>query len=175
MQTELKTRMTFFYKFFLLGALFVWLPLAAGAKPANKPAAKLPPRKELKQMIKRALLDWNKAVQSRDFTGFYNGAATIFKKNTSLKKMRSNFKGFIDKKINIKSIQNLEPVFEPAPKIGKVHGVDGVLQLSGTYKTKPEMTQFTLMYVREKSTWKLAQISVYIGSGAFMASDGEME
>jgi hypothetical protein len=175
MQTELETRMKFSCNSLLLGVLFVWLPLATGAKPQKQPDVKLPPRKELKQMIKRTLLDWNKAVQSGNFTGFHNGAATIFKKNTSLKKTRSNFKGFIDKKINITSIQNLEPVFEPAPKIGKVHGVDGVLQLSGTYKTKPEITQFTLMYVREKSTWKLAQISVYIGSGAFMASDGEME
>jgi hypothetical protein len=121
-------------KIVLLSFLLATTSGANQAKPDKRAVETLPSQKALKQMSKNTLQLWNQAVQTKDFTAFYSSAATEWKRKSSPKTMRRAFQKFIDKKINIQSIQRLEPVFTTAPSIGSVKGHKGVLQISGCTK-----------------------------------------
>ena len=54
---------------------------------------------ELKKLTDATLLSFNGAVQSQDFTAFYESTAKLWQKETSPDKLKAAFKSFIDKKI----------------------------------------------------------------------------
>jgi hypothetical protein len=119
--------------------------------------SKLPPNKELKALAFDSLSAFNKSVQKKDFTGFYNDRlSSQLREQVSLEKFSETFRVFIEKGYDISSIAQSEAVFDKTPAIDE----DGVLVLQGHYPSKPNRVKFTLKYVYDSSTWKLLAINV---------------
>jgi hypothetical protein len=138
-------------KLLILSLLFVPLALH-GETP------KLPKDKELKALVFDSLFAFNKAVQEKNFEGFYGRTAKLWQKQTTPQKLLEIFQSFIDKKINIAPIAKLEPTFDGTPAING----DGVLVIKGSYPTQPSKTLFQLKYVFEDESWKLIGINVEV-------------
>ena len=137
-------------KLFILSLLLLPLVLH-GETP------KLPKDKELKALVLETLSAFNKAVQEKDFSQFYEERfSPQFREQFPLEKFTALFRAFIDKGYDISNIAQSEPVFDIPPAIDS----DGLLVLKGHYSTKPNKVTFKLTYVYESSAWKLMGINV---------------
>ena len=136
----------------LLILLALLIPaLLHGATP------KLPPDKELKALAFDSLLAFNKSVQKKDFTEFYNDRlSSQLREQVSLEKFSEAFRIFIEKGYDISTIVQSEAVFDPTPAIDD----EGVLALQGHYPSKPNRVTFTLKYVYDSSKWKLLAVNI---------------
>jgi len=119
----------------------------------------IPPDAELREMTLASLLDFNQAVQAKDFTPFYEKLADIWKKETTAEQLEKAFQEFIDKKINIGVIKDVAPTFDPAPAMT----AKGDLIVGGQYPTQPLPVHFRLQYLHERGAWRLTAIRVNIG------------
>jgi hypothetical protein len=122
-------------------------------------AQKVPPERELKDMVRDSLLAFNEAVQDKNFAGFHkHELATVFRDQKPLDKFTEAFQPFLEKGYDISNISKSEPVFDEPAKIDR----NGVLAVSGSYPTKPNKVIFKLKYLQEKSAWKLLGINVHV-------------
>jgi hypothetical protein len=114
----------------------------------------LPPAAELEQMVTATLLDFNEAVQAKDFTGFYGTLSAIWRNETTPAKLRTVFKEFVDKNIDLSLIKGIKPQLAPATAVND----DGLLVVTGDFPTQPSQIQFELKYAHERAGWKLIGI-----------------
>lgn len=121
-----------------------------------KAPAPLPAEAELRRMVTETLLDFNQAIQARDFTTFYGKLSDLWKKETTAEKLRTVFHEFVDQKVDIGGIKNSNPQFAPPPVVNDKR----VLVVEGQYPTEPSRVRFKLQYIRESAAWKLTAISV---------------
>lgn len=144
----------------LLAVPAAWAaPAGAGRKPAARPAPKsVPSDAVLRQMVKRSLLEFNGAIQTKDFTRFYAGLAKLWQEQTTPDKLQEIFREFIDKQIDISPIGASTPRFNGPAKIDG----QGILSASGLYPVRPLPVQFTLNYIQESGAWKLVGINVTV-------------
>ncbi len=119
----------------------------------------VPEDAELQEMVKTTLLDFNDAVQEKDFTSFHSKICKPWQKQTTPESLKTSFQGFIDKEITIASISSLDADFSPSPEIGREVGYK-TLKVKGDYKTSPNLTKFELNYIPEGKEWKLSKIVV---------------
>lgn len=124
-----------------------------------KAQAPVPAEAELERMATAALLDFNQAIQAKDFTAFYDKLSDTWKKQTSPQALQKSFHEFIDKSVDISGIKDVKPQFSPAPAVDD----KGVLVLAGRYPTQPSQVRFELRYVYEGGGWKMISISVKVG------------
>jgi hypothetical protein len=129
-------------------------PVAGGQ--VGKPPRRIPSNDELQKLTAQTLLDFNQAIQDKDFTAFHRKGSTPFREQLSPAKLQMTFQKFIDLEINLGGIKNVEPIFDQPPEIDK----DGNLALSGYYPTKPFRVRFHLKYTYEHPAWKLIGIQV---------------
>jgi hypothetical protein len=118
-----------------------------------------PPAAELERMVAEALLDFNRAVRTRDFTAFYGNLSDVWKKETTPERLRETFRVFQDKDIDIGPIKDVKPQVAPPAVVND----RGVLVVAGHYPTEPSQVQFELEYARERGDWKLSGIAVRVG------------
>jgi len=117
----------------------------------------VPSEAEVKKLTDKTLLSFNSAVQSQDFTAFYQSTAKLWQEQTTPDKLKAAFQSFIEKKFDIGSVvKKMEPTFEPAPAINS----DGLLVVQGSYPIKPDELTFALKYFSEDGAWKLLAINV---------------
>ena len=120
---------------------------------------KVPSDDELQEIVKATLLDFNSAVQKGDFTDFYDKICKPWKKQTSVEKLETTFRGFIDQKVDIGKISSQKAEFTTSPKVEREVGYQ-TLKLEGKYPTKPNFVKFELNYIPEGKDWKLSKIQV---------------
>jgi hypothetical protein len=134
-----------------------WKCVAVNVKVTEPTAGALtvPPDTELKKLVKGTLLDFNTAVRVQSFEAFHGTGSAALQQTESAAALRKSFQGFIDRKVDIGGIKNLDPVYQPPPAIDD----RGVLRLAGYFPTKPQV-KFKLSYVREGANWKLYSIAV---------------
>jgi hypothetical protein len=128
--------------------------------PSGPTDVKLPGDKEIKALVRQSLLAFNDAVQAGNFREFYQRVAEMWQQQTTPEKLQKNFQSFIDQEVNIAPIATLEPTFTKPPAIDE----DGLLQLQGSYATKPSAIRFTLAYLFEAPEWRLVKINVKVGN-----------
>ena len=129
--------------------------LRAAADPnAEKP--KPPAEAELRKLVRQTLLDFNDAVQTKDFTAFHAKASTPLKQQVTPEKLRTAFQAFIDRRVNIGGLKDLEAKFAGEPKVDG----EGVLTVKGEYPTRPVRTAFRVKYFQEKGEWKVLGVNV---------------
>lgn len=123
-------------------------------------AKMIPPNEELVKLANAAVKDFVMAVNSADFTAFYNNSSKIWQAQTDPKKLLEAFRVFVDKKLDFSELETTEPVFNEKPELTE----EGKLVLKGYYPTKQYIFHFKLSYVYEYPEWKLVGISVDIDS-----------
>ena len=96
------------------------------------------------------------ALKIKDFSQFYKNIAKIWQDQSSLDKFSRIFKSFIDKKVDLTGIKDLEPVLEKTPYLDN----NSLLCVQGSYSTKPSKSMFNLKYLLENGTWKLVGIKI---------------
>ena len=130
---------------------------AAGATGGSNNA---PDPQAAKQMVNNTMLNFKNAVNSGDFGAFYRTQLSdLWKKQVSAEKLRSSFKPFIDRKVDLTPIFAVEPVFDDPPYVDG----NGLLTLVGHYPIPSEKVKvtFELSYSRE-AKWALSGIKVNI-------------
>lgn len=115
----------------------------------------LPPASMQEQLIKTTLLTFNDANLTKNYNVLHARMAKPFREQFTAARMQQVFKGFSDKGINLASFVVLAPVVDEA----KVDG-DGVLHLSGYFKTEPYQTYFNLDFVPSENEWKPTRLNV---------------
>jgi hypothetical protein len=142
-------------------------PAATTAPTATRPAAaapavsaELPTAANAKMMVNNTMLNFKNAINSGDFEAFYRTQLSdLWKKETTPEQLKTTFKTFVDKKIDLSPIFFVEPVLEPAPQMDN----NGMLVLKGHYPVAKENVNvnFELSYSRE-AKWGLSGINVKI-------------
>lgn len=116
-----------------------------------------PSEDEVKRLVTESLMQFNQAVQAKDFNSFYSYIAPFWQKQTTAEKLQETFQGFIDKNINVGWIENVTPTFDSAPSIA-----GDVLTASGTFDGSASAVTFKLDYKKEEGAWRLIGINVSV-------------
>jgi hypothetical protein len=125
----------------------------AGSRP--KPGA-VPSTGELKKMVEETMLDFARAVNARDFSGFYGTVSKSWQKQVTVEQLAATFKPFSDKNVDLTILKGHDPVFTKKPLIND----KGLLILKGEYEVYPIGVPFGLKYIYEAPSWKLLGIHV---------------
>ena len=119
-----------------------------------------PAEDQLRPLVTDALLEFNDAIQKKDFTRFRGTASKILGQKLSADDMLKAFDDFVKKDVNIEGIRDLAPEFDAPPTVDE----NGVLIVNGHYPTTPYKVLFTLKYLSErqggKDQWKIVGLSV---------------
>jgi hypothetical protein len=126
------------------------------AADANAEKPKPPGDAELRKLVRQTLLDFNEAVQAKDFAAFHAKASTPLRQQVTPDKLREAFRAFIDRKVNISSVKDVEAKFAGQPTVDG----DGVMTVKGEYPTRPTRTAFQLKYYQEKGEWRVLGLNV---------------
>ena len=136
--------------------------------PAGAADVKAPTVKEARALVRESLLGFNQAVQGKSFAAFHKTIAPMWQKQITPEKMQSLFQSFIDGEVDISGVADVEPSFERGPLIDD----DGLLQIEGSYPTKPSQVRFKLGYVFEDNRWRLLKINVRLAQPSRDAGEG---
>ena len=128
----------------------------AATRPPGAPV--MPNATAAKSMVNNTMLNFKNALNSADFEAFYRTQLSdLWKAETTPEQLKTTFKTFIDKKIDLSPIFFVDPVIEPAPYMDN----NGMLVLKGHYPLQKEKVSVTyeLTYSRE-AKWGLSGINV---------------
>ncbi|MEO6588514.1 MAG: hypothetical protein ABIP06_04215 [Pyrinomonadaceae bacterium] len=131
----------------------------AGDTLSDKSRGEVPSEREMEDLTKTTLLDFNEAVQSGDFTDFHGNISKVWKKTATPDAFNQGFKEFIDKKIDISGVKNQNADFDPQPTVTKKRGYK-VLSANGKYDIYPLPAKFETEYIQEGGDWKLISIRI---------------
>lgn len=120
---------------------------------------RMPDDDDLQRIVRKTLLDFDKAVKLKDFTDFHAAIAESWKKEITAKDLQQTFHEFIDKEISLSGVSDLRAIFAEPPKIDD----DGVLKMQGHYATRPLQVNFELRYMHEAPGWRLIGINLSTG------------
>ncbi len=138
--------------------------------PSSHPSTgKLPPESEVARLVGESLLDFAKAVNARDFTGFHAKCAVDFQRQFSPEGFAAAFKQFSDQGIDLTVLEGHEPEYSEAPAIND----SGLLVVRGRYAVAPYSVPFELKYLFEGTTWKLFGIDLNVMPLSTSADDAE--
>jgi hypothetical protein len=124
--------------------------------PVIENTGKAPSEKEARALALDSLLAFNQSIQEKNFESFHQQIGTIWRNEITPEKLKQIFQPFIDKEVDLSPIKKVQPKFETRPAIN----ADGMLELNGSYPTKPSKVVFKLKYVYELAEWKLVAINV---------------
>ncbi|HEY7608353.1 MAG TPA: hypothetical protein VIF14_03905 [Alphaproteobacteria bacterium] len=110
-----------------------------------------------RKLALRSLADFNEAVRRGDFSAFHATLARPFRAKYSPAQLKTIFKAFVESKIDLKPIEQLDPVFTRGPGLE-----GGTLELAGYFATRPSQVHFELSYVMEDGAWRLTGINVRV-------------
>ena len=132
--------------------------------PANVGA--MPSEKEVKALLLDSLGHFNQAVQKKSFVPFHQQIAAVWRKQITPEKLQALFQVFIEQESDIAPILKLEPIFDQPPAINDA----GLLELKGSFLTRPSKVGFNLAYLYEAPDWKLVKINVKVDAGESRSS-----
>jgi Ca2+-binding EF-hand superfamily protein len=130
----------------------------------------LPADSELITMSNNALLLLGRAINAKDFSGFYSASAKIWQGQTTPEALKAAFKSFIDQNLNLTVIEGKIPEFVEKPLIDG----SGRLILKGSYPVQHAKINFTLKFIQENREWKLFGVNVSTEEAPPVAARGVM-
>ncbi len=134
----------------------------------------VPAEDDLKAMTSRSVLLLARAINSKDFSEFYNATAKVWQSQTTPEALKENFIKYIEQNIDLTIVEAHSPEFIEKPSIDE----SGRLILKGYYPTQPSRLSFTIKFIRQESEWKLVGIYVSLeeapGSSSSAASKKEI-
>ncbi|MDH3233144.1 MAG: hypothetical protein OEQ29_06430 [Alphaproteobacteria bacterium] len=117
----------------------------------------VPPIAELEALVTRSLLDFNTAVQAKNFGPFHATLSSAMRKKFTAEQIQGVFHKFVAEGIDISPIKGTRPRFDRVPRIDR-----GALEVKGRYPTRPSEVLFDLRYVKEFGQWRLISINVRV-------------
>jgi hypothetical protein len=151
-------KVTFKLSYLREGSAWKLLGINVRSIPFVENTGTVPADKELKALALDSLLAFNNGIETKSFENFYDQISKLWQKEVTSEKLLQIFQPFIDKKINIAPIAQLEPAFEGTPAVNE----DGLLVIKGSYPTEPSKVFFEVKYVYEDPAWKVAGINVQV-------------
>jgi hypothetical protein len=116
----------------------------------------IPDEPTVQRMIETELGEFNRAIETKSFTAFYDHVSHKWKERLSEKKLQREFQPFIDRNVKLSGIEGLTPKLYWTPSINS----EGLLVISGEYASRPYRVAFELQYYYELPNWKLFGIEV---------------
>jgi len=139
------------------GALIaVLLCGGAGAQQPRQPDLVVPDDPALAIMIKTALIAFNHANATGNYTVLRDLASPSFQQANTPARLAEIFKKQRDRKIDISPIVLLQPQLPSKPWIDE----NRLLRLVGFFASRPEQVNFTLAYQAVDGRWRLFAIGV---------------
>jgi hypothetical protein len=133
-------------------ALLVALLIATGTLAQNK----VPGELALEALVKANLLSFNDANVTGNYTVFHAKLSKPFRDQFPPEKLKSTFKEFAERQIDIDIVAAMKPTYEPAPLVDR----DGKLLVKGFFPTQPARVAFELDFIPSDGEWKLIRINV---------------
>ncbi len=127
-----------------------------GASFAGAVDRTLPPEPIVKDLVLETLLAFDDAIRAGSFEDFYAQTSKLWQGQLTVGQLQRTFQPFIDKKISLAGVRELEPVFDQPPEVN----TEGLLIVSGYFPTKPYRVIFSLKYTYELPKWRLFGIDV---------------
>jgi hypothetical protein len=121
-------------------------------------AGKVPTEEEAQVLVRDSLIAFNAAVQTKSFVDFHKQIAVMWQKQVTPERLAQLFDVFIKGEVNISGVARLEPTFDKPPATN----ANGLLELKGSYPTRPSRVMFDLAYLYEGDEWKLVKINVNV-------------
>jgi hypothetical protein len=118
----------------------------------------MPSEEELKELVNSTMLDLAIAIKAKDFKGFYNKIASLWKGQTTPQSLAENFRSFSDQGMDLTVLQALDPVFSKPAALDENDWVS----IEGYYPSEPSRTYFSMKYLNEDGAWKLAAIDLNV-------------
>lgn len=123
----------------------------------------IPAEGDLESLVKDTTDDFQKAIDSNDFSTMRENASSDFQSQFSEQQMEDAFKQYVqNKKIVLPVLNNAltqTPTFSPAPSIRTERGLN-ILVLSGSFPSKPRVLKFETEYIKRDGEWKLLKYVV---------------
>lgn len=132
------------------------LLLAAVAAAAQ---TKVPSERPLEALVKSALLSFNDANLTGNYTVFHAKLSKPFRQQFTVEKLKDTFKEFNEKNIDIDIVSAMKPAYGTAPTVDG----DGKLDVKGFFPTDPTRVNFELSFIPSDGEWKLIGINVKLG------------
>jgi hypothetical protein len=127
-------------------------------REAQHTAPSLPDPATLEKLAKTTMHTFALSIDEKKMDRLYRATASLFRKEIPLEKLQRKFSPFIEAGIDLKPLDRLTPVFDPAPHLT----AEGVLVLRGYYNTTPSKVYFTFKYIRENGEWKVIGINIQV-------------
>jgi hypothetical protein len=137
------------------------LPATTATGKAAQGSADTPAPAAAKQMANNTMVNFKNAVNSGNFEAFHRTQLSdLWKREITADKLRTTFKAFIDRKVDLTPIFSVDPVLDEPPYVDG----NGRLTLVGHYPVPAEKVKvtFELSYSREGTKWGLSGIKVNI-------------
>lgn len=132
------------------------LLLAAVAAAAQ---TKVPSERPLEALVKSALLSFNDANLTGNYTVFHAKLSKPFRQQFTVEKLKDTFREFNEKSIDIDIVSAMQPAFTTPPAVDG----DGKLNVKGFFPTDPTRVNFELGFIPSDGEWKLISINVKLG------------
>ena len=117
-------------------------------------------------MIRESLLRLGRGVGAGEFSEFHRAASQAFQKQNPLAELRRKFAVLIQRKIDLASIADHDPVASETPVMrGKT------LEVSGIFHTNQIELTYRLQYVLESAAWKLDEMDLEYNAGAMARTE----
>lgn len=116
----------------------------------------IPDDKTVRTLALETLLFFNDAIGERSFEEFYKKVSKTWQKQLTVGQLNRAFQPFVDNNVNIAGIKEMEPVLEGPAHVSS----EGLLVISGEYRTTPYRVIFSLRFIYELPKWKLFGIDV---------------
>lgn len=116
----------------------------------------VPAEDDLKAMTSRSVLLLARAINSKDFSEFYNATAKVWQSQTTVEALKETFIKYVEHNIDLTIVEAYSPEFSEKPSVDE----SGRLILKGYYPTQPSRLSFTIKFIRQESEWKLVGIYV---------------
>ena len=116
----------------------------------------VPPQNEIRQLVRENLLHFNEAILSKSFDAFFDSVALHWQAQLTKGQLQRAFQPFIDRKIDIATVEKATPVFDDPPAVNS----EGLLMVVGHYDSQPYRIQFSMRFIYELPAWKLFGLDV---------------
>ncbi|OFX05424.1 MAG: hypothetical protein A3D94_20980 [Alphaproteobacteria bacterium RIFCSPHIGHO2_12_FULL_66_14] len=132
------------------------LLLAAATASAQ---TKVPAERPLEALVKSALLSFNDANLTGNYSVFHAKLSKPFRQQYTVEKLKETFKEFNAKSIDIDIVAAMKPTYSPMPAVDG----DGKLIVKGFFPTDPTRVNFELGFIPSDGEWKLISLNVKLG------------
>ena len=129
----------------------------------DKSTGDAPSKSEAEKAIKGTFADFTDAVESGDFTDFYENSSDDFQASYTKDQVKTTFNVFVENKgkalPSLKGVQDSSATFSSGPSVEMEKGIK-MLLADGEFSSKPSSIKFETKYEWQKGGWKMLKFKV---------------